>query len=725
MVTRTIPSTCTECTVQCGSLIHMEGDQLVKISGNRSHPSSRGAFCVKGMNAPLASRTNPNRITYPMGRIGERGQGKWRRLSWAEALDQIAERFGEIKVKHGATAIAGAAATFNYSRGTAVRLLMRSLGSPNLLINQDMCHGARATAALLSGFGGVPGNELSKAQVILVVGKSPSESDIVEWTNIRAAKSNGARLLVIDPRRTHLARLADRWLAVKPGTDAALALAMIHVILSENLHDRKFVETWCTGTDELRERARNYPPDVAARITAIPAEEIIETARLFASRRPGAMLLGHGIDAQENGVMTAVAFQSLIALTGNVDRQGSNRFVKQVPGFRGHNYFCNERRFRLPAAIEDKIIGGAQFPLWCSSGTYAQVSHNPSVLNAIRTGDPYPVRAMYVSGTNVVCTYPDQQNTIQALNALDTLVVASDVMTPTAELADFFLPKTTALEEEDLFMGRSEPCITIAQQIFPPQGEAKTDVEIAISLRDKLMEHGLIEFDVFPWASHREFNDYVLEDTKLTIDDLREAGFRSIDYGYEDYKKTGFRTPSGKFEFNPSKLKSYGYDPLPDYKIPSFSAAAKEFDLVLLTGVRSMAYHHSRFRDHSWARRIKNVPEITINPSTAARLKISKDDWVWVETHNHLPRALLKAKLSDTVTENVVATGMGWWYPEMPGSSHGASLFSVGIAVSYGPPFDPICGSPAEARNTACRLVPADRADVAAMLEGAELPLTD
>lgn len=712
MVTKIIPSTCSECSTRCGSLIHVEDDKVVKITGNPAHPGSQGAFCIKGMNAPVADRDHPDRITYPMRRVGRRGEGKWERISWDQGLDQIAERLGEIKHTYSALSIAGSAPTHTHSRAAAVRLLLRSLGSPNFMINQDLCHGCRYTATMLTGFGGQPGSELKKARVILVVGESPSESDVVEWMHIKAAKAKGAKLIVVDPRRSQSARLADNWLVVKPGTDAALALSMIHTIFSEGLFDREFVEQWCTGTDGLRERAAKYPPDTAARLTGIPAESIIETARLFATVKPGCMLLGHGVDAQANGVGTIIAFQALLALTGNVDREGTNRLPKKIPGWRGD--FNDNPRFRMPREIEEKIIGGGMYPLWSGPDSSLKSCHNPAVLRAVHTSDPYPVRAMYVAN-NIVCTYPDLQNTVATLNKLDLLVVVSDQLTPTAELADFFLPRTTLLEEEDLSIDQGGPCLSLTQRIFTPRGEARTGLEIAIGLRDRLRKRGHIDFDVLPWTSDRDLIDYQLQETKISLEELRARGFHEIAYGYEDYRKNGFRTPSKKIEFCSSRLEGIGQDPVPDYKSPVYAKATEEFDLILLTGIRSMAYHHSRFRNHSWARRMQDAPELRINPKTAMRLNIGKNEWAWVQTQKQMQRVLLKAHLTDELPENIVATGMGWWYPEMSGPDYGASIFNIDVAVPYGPTFDPITGS-AEARNTACKVVRAEPGEVDELL---------
>lgn len=711
MVDRIVASTCKECSVRCGSLIHLQDGRVERITGNPDHPHSRGAFCVKGVHAPITAREHPDRPIYPLRRVGKRGEGKWERVSWDAALDEIADRLGEVKRKYGPLSVAGAVSNHFVSRGVAVTQLLRSMGSPNYMINQDLCQGCRYTAAMLTGVGAQPGNELENTRCILVIGKSPSDSSVVQWMHTKAAKRHGAKLIVVDPRRTQIARMADLWLPIKPGTDAALALSMIHVMFSENLFDSEFVAQWCLGTEDLRSRASKYAPDAASQITGIPATQIIEAARLFATEKPGCMVLGHGIDAQANGVLTTIAFHAVLALTGNIDREGSNRASKQLAGFRDYQSIINDPKFRMPLEREQQIIGGKDYPLWSGPNSWAKSCHNPSVIHAINTSEPYPVRALYVSGVNIVCTYPGMQNTITSLKSLDLLVVATDHITPTAELADFILPKTTLLEEEDVSADAGGPCLSVVQRVVAPLGEVRTDIEIAVGLRDKLRARGLIEFEVFPWNSHREFIDHQLKDTGITFDDLCTKGFYEIPFTYQEYRQKGFKTPSGKIELFSRRLEELGYDPLPDYNPSNYSEPDQEFSLVLLTGIRSMAYHHSRFRNHGWARRLQDTPELRIHPRTAKRFEIQKDDWVWVETPRGVGRVLLKAWLTEDVPENIVATGMGWWYPEISAPDHGALTFNVDAAIPYGPPWDPISGS-AEARNAACKICRAKPSEI-------------
>lgn len=711
MVKKVVASTCRECFVGCGSLITLEDDKVVRISGNPDHPHSRGAFCAKGMNGPLTQLYHPKRPLRPLRRKGMRGSGEFEEISWETALQEIADKLVRVKLEHGSTALAGAVSNQYYDRGVAMSLLLRSFGSPNYMINQDMCTGCRSTAAVVTGITAEAGSEIRTAKCIMVVGRSPSESNIVEWMDIKKAKADGAKLIVVDPRRTQLAQMADIWLQVKPGTDAALALAMLRTIFDRDLIDKRFLDAYCNGTEQLRERVQRTSVEEAAETTGVPTESIEAAAEMFATEEASCLVLGHGIDAQANGVYTAMSFQALLAVTGNIDRQGSNRIYKAKSGFRDYVKIVKDPKFRMPAEREGQIIGGDTFPLWSGPLSWGAASHNPSVIDAIRTGHPYPVRAMYISGVNIVCTYPGMQNTIEALKSLDLLVVASDHITPTAELADYVLPKTTLLEEEGVFVEYGAPCLSVFNRAVNPRGEVRSDMEIAIALYEALRVRGGLDYELIPWKTPREFIDFQLQDTGLEFDALN-VGYHAYSYEYGTYRTTGFNTPSKRIELWSRHLDEAGYDPLPDYKAPDYAAADKDFQFVLMTGIRTMSLHHSRFRNHAWARRGQKAPELRINTELAKSMEIANNDWVWVETRNGAARVYMQAKLGDDVAYNVVATGMGWWFPELRGYDHGALNFNVEAAIPYGPVFDPISGSP-ESRNCACRIGKVSEAELA------------
>jgi thiosulfate reductase / polysulfide reductase chain A len=700
------PSTCWECSVCCGSLLTVENGRVTDIVPNPDQPHSKGAFCIKGIRGALGVTYGSSRLLYPMRRDGARGSGKWKRISWDEALDEMADRLAAVRTQHGARAIAGAVSGAFFSRGAIVALLMRSLGSPNWMINQDLCGGCRAVSARAMGLNITSGEDIANTSCVLLVGRNPSAADPVQWAAIKAAKKRGARLIVIDPKRIPACDLADIWLRPRPGTDAAIALAMITVMIEEGLFDRAFVESWCHGFVPLRERAAQYPPARAAELTGVPADQIVAAARMYA-QGPSCFVSGHGIDAFSAGVQTFRAYHSLLAISGNVDRLGGNRRVKAPRGFRSYLDLLHMPQFRLPEEIERQTIGADRFPLWAGPRGWQTACHNPTVLDAILTGEPYPVRALYVSGVNILVTYPNAQRTMEALRSLDFLAVAAHEMTPTAQMADILLPKTTALEEEEVSYAPAKSVVLYTRNAAPPHGEARCDLDIAVGLLDRLEVSDALTRRFIPWRNQREFNAFLIGDSGISLAELQQHGYVEVPYRLGNFAEQPFATPSRKVELMSEAMRLAGLDPLPDYVPPARERAADDvrvrYPLILLTGDREKTYHHSRFRGQPWAEKVSPDPLLLIHPETAQALGIGAGDWVTVETPAELPPCRLRAKLSDATAPGVVSTGMGWWRPEAPAPLHGALDININAAMSYDGPFDPASGSP-DARGLLCRV---------------------
>jgi anaerobic selenocysteine-containing dehydrogenase len=653
-----------------------------------------------------------------MKRVGARGEGRWRRVPWDEALDEIADQFAEIRAKHGGPSLVGAVSSAYFSRGAMVALLMRSLGSPNWMMNQDLCGGCRALSDRIMGLAIAGGEDIERTRCALVVGRNPSAADPVQWMALKAAKKRGARIVAIDPARTPAVDLADLWLRPRPGTDAAIALAMIDVIVREGLHDVEFLARWCHGFEALKDRAAQFPPERAAALAGVAADDIVRAARMYADG-PSTFVSGHGIDAQSAGVQTFRAFHSLVAITGNIDRPGGNRRLKRPRGFKNYIDILHDPAFRLPLDVEKQTIGADRFPLWAGPDGWQTAAHNPSVIDAILTGRPYPVRGMYVSGVNIVVTYPDARRTIEALRSLDCLVVVSHTMTPTAELADIVLPKTTGLEEEEIALDPYAPSVAYTRPVVAPRGEARNDFDIAVGLLRHLEARGALTRNFVLWRSKREFNEYLLGQNEVTFVELEENGFARFEFELGNFDKAGFKTPTGKIELFSETMKRLGLDPLPDYLPPRLEREMAEvrraYPLVLLTGAREKTYHHSRYREQAWARKVSPFPRLELHPETAAEYGLSADDWVRVETPGVAGGCKLKLAVTETAPPGVLRTGMGWWLPEAPTPDRGALEVNINAAVSYGGPWDPVTGS-ADTRGLPCRLV---------RLPPAEAPMDD
>ncbi len=714
-----VPTTCWECSTRCGALVSVEDGRIARIDPNPDHPGSRGAFCVKGIRGVKELTGHPDRLIRPLRRCGPRGSGDWEPIGWDTALDEVADGLIATRQTHGPLSLVGAVSSAFFSRGAMVALLMRALGSPNWMMNQDLCGGCRALSDRITGLSCIGGEDIDETACALIVGRNPSAADPAQWMALRRAKARGAKIVVIDPARTPAAAMADLWLQPRPGADAAIALAMIHVIVAEDLYDRDFTARWCHGFEALADHVAALTPDWAAQLSGVPAERIVRAARLYAAR-PSTFVSGHGIDAFSNGVQTFRAFHILVAITGNLDRVGGNRRTKRPKGLRNYIDLLHDPAYRLEPDIEAKTIGADAFPLWAGPDGWQTACHNPSVLRAILTGEPYPVRAMYLSGVNIAVTYPDTRQTLAALRSLDFFVAVSHSMTPTAALADIVLPKTTGLEEEEISLDPAAPCVSYTRPVLAPRGQARSDFEIAADLADRLETRGVAARRFIPWRSKREFNAMLLGENEIAFEELERTGYARYPFRMGDFEIAGFRTPTGKIELFSETLAALGLKPLPVHIAPRIEretpAVRADYPLVLLTGAREKTYHHSRYRDQAWARKISPFPLLQIHPGTAAGLGLAADDWVEVETPAGDGVCALRLSLTEETAPGVVRTGMGWWLPEAPGPEHGALTVNINAAISYGGPWDPITGS-ADTRGLPCRLRP--------LPEGADPPIPE
>lgn len=701
---RTVPTTCWECSTCCGALVKVSAGGAIEVAPNPAHPATRGAFCVKGFRGMEGVTLGPNRLLHPLRRRGKRGAGQWERVSWDAALNEMASRLADVRTECGPLAIAGATSGGYFSRSVVHALLLRSIGSPNWMINQDLCGGCRGVSDMVTGLSITGGEDIAHARTVLIVGANPQLANPVQWLEIKRAKQRGARVITIDPIETAVAKLADVWLRPRVGTDAAIALAMINVLVREGRYDRNFVRDWCYGFDRLSGRAAEWPESRAAEVTGVPAKDILTAAGLYAEG-PATFVSGHGIDAASNGVQTARAFHALVAISGNLDRIGGNRRAKRPPGFRNYSDFLYDPAFRLPKDVEDCALGAGQFPLWAGPEGWQKACHNPTVINAILTGNPYPVRALYVSGVNIAVTYPDSGRTLEALRSLDFLAVSAHSMNPTAAVADLVFPKTTTLEEEEVSLHAAGPCITYTAAVCERRGEVRPEIEIAADLLDRMEALNAVGKRFLRWRTQREFNDYLLECADVDFDELVRRGYATFDFGMGDFDNQVFRTPSGKVELYSQRMEEHGLDPLPDWAPPgpAHRHHSNEYPFVLQTGLREKTYHHSRFRDQDWAKKVSPEPLLHMHPDTARQCEVIDGDMVQVSTQSATGVCTLKVRVTETVPAGVVATGMGWWRPAN-GSDDGVFEININAAMSYSGPYDPASGS-VDTRSIPCRLI--------------------
>jgi thiosulfate reductase/polysulfide reductase chain A len=505
-----------------------------------------------------------------------------------------------------------------------------------------------------------------------------------EMRGISDLKKKGLKVIVIDPKFTETAAKADLWLPLRPGSDLALALAWLNVIIWEGLYDQAFIENCCVGFDELSQHVRQYTPEWAAPLTWLDAELIRESARMYATQKPGNIQWGVAIDQSGKPAGAAMQARALLrAVTGNLDAPGSDLLTGPSPNFvTDEEMEANEW---LPDEQKAKQIGADKYKLttWPGYGRIAELTkavwgkaptaewmceaHPPSVFKAILTGKPYPVKALLVSATNPINSYGESKEVLEALRKVDFLVTCEYWMTPTAMLSDYVLPIAGALERPTITStyGCSDFLIA-SQRAIQPMYERRTDYDFWRGLALRLGQE-----EMWPWENLEEayyYRIYPLGYGVGSYDEfVEQIRFHFPEREYYKYGRLGFATPTGRVELVSSTLAELGYPSLPTYIGPVENEVddpelAKKYPLVLTTGGGFMPYHHSEHFQIKELRFLRHEPYMDINPATAAELKIQDGDWVWIETQRG--RIKQKANLTQAVHPRVVVTQRGWWYPE-------------------------------------------------------------
>jgi anaerobic selenocysteine-containing dehydrogenase len=541
---------------------------------------------------------------------------------------------------------------------------------------------------------------------ILLVGIDPSQAVLRMWKSIKDGKELGAKIIVIDPRRTHTAELADIWLQLRPGTDTALLMSMVNVIIEEELYDREFVEKWCYGFDKLTERAGEYPPDRAAGITGVPAESIREAAKMLATNRPGLMVNGMGVEHLTNSIQAIHARCILSAILGNIDVEGGEYIPGPARCISDEELGCNDA---LSPEQKRKQLGADRFKLLSWPGrdlmaTYVKkvwakpwvgmqgsaFAHAPTIYRAILTGKPYPVKALLTNSSNPMVTQANVKLVYKALKSLEFYVVMDYWMTPSAELADYVLPAASWLERPLLFTTKGTDNIMLGGEqglpsAIPGEYDRKTDYEFYRGLGIRLGQD-------WPWENEEETIDYQLKPTGMTFKEfMARGGYENPPGVYKKYERMGFGTPTGKVELYSTVFERLGYDPLPHYEESCENPhtrpqLAEKYPLMLITGGRFMPMYHSEHRQIDSVRKRHPHPLLQMNPETAGKLGIKNGDWVWVESPRG--RVRMKCQCFAGIDPGVVHAEHGWWFPEMPGEEpwlHGVWESNINVLTDDSP----------------------------------------
>lgn len=700
---RIVKTVCSMCYCGCGVLAHVKDGKLVRIVGDKEHPNNRGELCIKGLSG-IELLYHPNRINYPMERAGRRGEGKWKRLSWEDAISKIADRLSQIIDKDGVKAVCVANGSGLYGNSGMLGQFVYYLGTPNMMSSAFICFMPTALAARATI--GYPAaicaeelvfDEVVNSNCVLLWGANPKNScPFPVGKGILSRKEQGAKLIVVDPRPTEFAKIADYWLKIRPATDDALALGMINVIINESIYDKAFVDRWTFGFDELKSHVQKYTPELVSEITWVPKKDIVGAARLFAEAKPGCVCQRVPLDQNTNAVQSSRAIFILNSLCGNLDRKGGN--LLPIKGDVINEIELWTKPDELPKEILELRIGAKEIPLMSGPDAFCGIVHPKLWADSIVTGKPYRLKALITTGRNQMLGDQDTSTVMECLKRIDFSVTMDLFMTPTAALSDIVLPAASWLERDGFRGHPGHPyCIPIQHKVIEPLYERWDDNTFYIELAKKM---GL----KIPWDSIEEYHDFRLKGRGMAFKDLEGVNFLSMTKKYDRIDKGQFKfnTQSEKVELYSTFLERYGFDPLPNYIAPP--ETTHEFPYILMGGKKKLEYVHSAGRQIEMLRAREKEPTIEIGPKTAKQIGISSGDWVWVETidFGSEKRVKFKAKILEGILEGLVAVEHGWWFPESKGPEYGCLDSNINMVITGGN-YDPIYGS-TNIRSVPCRI---------------------
>ncbi|HEX8773424.1 MAG TPA: molybdopterin oxidoreductase family protein [Pyrinomonadaceae bacterium] len=644
-----------DCPDTCAMLVTVEDGRAVRVAGDPYHPFTRGFLCTKVANYEQRTHS-PDRILTCLRRTGAKGEGRFEPISWTEALSEIAARFKAL-----ADSAEGAQTILPYSYCGTMGLVQSQsmdrrffhrLGASQLERTICATAGTVGYRATMGATIGTDPERFQEARLILLWGTNTISANVHLWPQVLEARSRGARIICIDPRRTRTADQADEHIALLPGTDGALALGLMHVIFAEGLEDRDYLERYCTGADELRERAREYTPERVAKTCGLVPEVIVKLAREYATTKPSVIRLNYGLQRHRGGGMAVRTLTCLPAVVG-AWRDAAGGCLLSTSGTFPLNYAALERPDLMPKPTPRTL--------------------NMSALGEVltKTFDP-PVRALYVYNSNPAAVAPDQAMVLEGLRREDLFtVVHEQFMTDTCDYADIVLPATTQLEHFDLHKAYGHLYLVINEPAIEPIGESRSNSDVFRQL-----------------AAEMGFTDECLKDSDeeiarqaistdhpalqgITLEGIRARGWMRLNVAetFAPFAEGNFPTPTGKCQLVSEQMEAYGLDTVPDFIAPSESvesapALAQRFPLALITPA-AHAFLNSTFANLPKQLRQEMRPFIEINPLDADARGIR--DGCRVRAFNERGSCELAAVVTTRARPGVVVSPSVWWNKHSPG----------------------------------------------------------
>jgi anaerobic selenocysteine-containing dehydrogenase len=692
-----------DCPDACGVLITVEDGRATRIQGDPAHPVTRGFLCAK-VAKYLDRVYSPDRVLYPMRRVAAKGPSAeppsfappgpfdfvpsrltaaavrtpaWQRITWDEALHEITDRFNKIITEFGSEAIlpysyGGTLGTLN---GASMdRRFFHRLGASQLARNICSMAGEAGLKSVIGVKLGTEPEQFRHSRYIIAWAANIHGNNVHLWPFIEEARRQGAKLVVIDPYRTRTAACADCYLPIHPGTDAALALGMMHVIINEGLHDADYVARYTVGFEQLRKKVQEYPPERVAKWTGIIADDIVKLARAYATTRPAVIRVNYGVQRSEGGGMATRAITMLACITGSWKEVGGGLQLS-TSGAYGLNKAALERTDLMEKAL----------------GRPARVVNMVELGKALNTLENPPIQALFVYNSNPAAVCPNHNQVIRGLRRPDLFtVVHEQFLTDTADYADIVLPATTFFEHKELQTGYGHYYLQMSQPAIEPLGECRSNVEVFCALAehmgfaencfresvDQMMDGALASAN--PWLKgidrerleregHVRLN-FGGQCTSEIMGESQASGFRlqASDF-FLPFAHGNFPTPSGKAELYSETLKAEGLDPVVEFTPPSesrHSAQAKVFPLELLAR-KADNFLNSSFSNLPVVQQMEELGLLEINAADAQARGIADGDTVRV--FNRRGDILLKARVDGRVQAGVVSARL-YWAKLTPGS---------------------------------------------------------
>ncbi len=636
------PSVCPlDCPDQCSLLVHKRDGKIVKVEGDPRHPVTQGAICNKVRNMP-ARIYDPARLQYPLKRVGVKGEGRFERITWDEAIETIVSRWKQLIATEGAESILPYSFYGNMGRiGTEGmdRRFFHRLGATRLERTICQSAGTEGYNYTMGASLGIDPEDTVHAKLIIFWGINAVSTNMHQVVLAEKARKNGAQIVVIDVHRNQTGRWADWFIPIRPGTDAALALGMMHVLFAEQMVDEAFLREYTVGHEMLREHVRQYDPQTVAEITGVPAEDIRRLARLYGQTTPSFIRIGNGLQHHDNGGMNVRTIACLPALTSQWIVKGGGA-IKGNGGYLEHNTHALQR----PDLLANKQTR----------------SVNMNQLGRVLLELEPPVRSLYVYNCNPAVVAPEANKVRRGLAREDLFVVVHDLfLTETAMYADIVLPATSSFENTDFYKSYWHHYVQLQQPVIPPYGESKSNVEVfrllarAMGFEDEAFFD--TEEEMIRQALDHPANPYL---EGITYEALVERQY--IKAKVKPLFPGTLPTPSGKIELYSKTMESKGMPPLPTY-VPLKDD--EEFPFLFLP-VPTHNFLNSTFSNNAKHIGLEKQPRLHMNRQDADALGIRDKDKVRV--WNHRGECELAAAVGDDVLPGVVVS-QGLW-ADLPGT---------------------------------------------------------